>query len=240
SHLQGYQVDGLLQKLIVSLYADNTTVYLSEGDLYGDLLKLLEDWCLALGAKFNVLKTEIIPLGTEEYRRGLIDSRKLNDADTAIPTSIRIAEDGAPTRILGSWPGNALGSVNAWSVVVEKVEKDLSKWNRTHPTLNGRALIAQIVVGGYTQFLTAAEGMLLNVEKKLDRLITEFVWQDSKPHPINIDTMQRVRENGGLNLLQVRERNDAQYMVWFGAYLSEGPERPRWAFVADGIFRATI
>ena len=58
--LEGLQVPGIKGKLIVSLYADDTTVYLAESDSYIVLQKILSNWCLASGAKFNLQKTEII------------------------------------------------------------------------------------------------------------------------------------------------------------------------------------
>lgn len=66
------------RKLIVSLFADNTTVYLSEFNNFNNLEELMEKWCQASGAKFNVEKTEIIPIGTEEYQNRVLETRKIN------------------------------------------------------------------------------------------------------------------------------------------------------------------
>ncbi|EJD34077.1 hypothetical protein AURDEDRAFT_34620, partial [Auricularia subglabra TFB-10046 SS5] len=46
--------------------------------------------------------------------------------------------------------------------------------------------------------------------------------------------------NGGINLFCAQERNDAQYLTWLGAYLAPESARPKWAFVADQVFRATM
>lgn len=43
-------------------------VYLIEHDDFGALTDTLQFWCKASGAKFNTSKTEIIPIGTKEYR----------------------------------------------------------------------------------------------------------------------------------------------------------------------------
>ena len=48
--LEGFKIPGLKQKLIVSLYADDTTIYLSETDSYSSLQKILSKWCMASGA----------------------------------------------------------------------------------------------------------------------------------------------------------------------------------------------
>lgn len=68
SDLTGYQIPGARDRLITTLFADDTTVYLSEGDSVASLEEMLDKWCKASGAKFNLDKTEIIPIGTEKYR----------------------------------------------------------------------------------------------------------------------------------------------------------------------------
>ncbi|KAI6141835.1 hypothetical protein BKA82DRAFT_3931667, partial [Pisolithus tinctorius] len=64
--------------LVVSMFADDTTVYLVATDDAGILNTILSTWCCTSGAKFNMDKTEVIPVGTPEYRQSLIKSSKLN------------------------------------------------------------------------------------------------------------------------------------------------------------------
>ncbi|EJD32723.1 hypothetical protein AURDEDRAFT_77511 [Auricularia subglabra TFB-10046 SS5] len=176
SDLKGFEIEGMAEKLIATLYADDTTVYLSKWDSFCDLEDILQTWCLALGAKFNTGKTEIIPLGSEQYRTSLITTRKMRDGGDQIPEGIKVARDGEPTRILGTWPGNKVKMANAWSIALEKTQKALDKWTEHYPTLNGRAILARTIAGGYTQYLTAAQGMPRSVEKKLDKAVMDFVW----------------------------------------------------------------
>ncbi|EJD50327.1 hypothetical protein AURDEDRAFT_35681, partial [Auricularia subglabra TFB-10046 SS5] len=189
SNLKGYEIDGLAERLIATLYADNTTVYLSEEDDYEMLLGMLEIWCKASGARFNVLKTEIIPLGSTAYRESLITTRKPRVDAPEIPAGIRIAKDGEVTRILGSWPGNGTENAAAWSTILDKVRDTLSRWARFRPSLNGKSIISRAIIGGCTQYLTAAQGMPLDVERKLDRLTLDFLWGGTRRHPVNMETL---------------------------------------------------
>ena len=43
--LQGYEIAGVAQKIVASMYADDTTVYLSKTDSYAELLRILTKWC---------------------------------------------------------------------------------------------------------------------------------------------------------------------------------------------------
>ncbi|EJD38391.1 hypothetical protein AURDEDRAFT_48898, partial [Auricularia subglabra TFB-10046 SS5] len=198
SQLRGYKIPGLENKLIATLYADDTTVYLSEWDSFDQLESILESWCLASGAKFNTTKTEIIPMGSKPHRDHVIESRTMREGGAALPAGVRIARDGETTRILGTWPGNKVKVANAWSNILDKVQTTLDKWSDQHPTLNGKSLIARTMAGGFTQYLTAAQGMPKRVEERLDKMVTDFVWDGARRHAVNSDTLRRPKDEGGL------------------------------------------
>ncbi|EJD49840.1 hypothetical protein AURDEDRAFT_30879, partial [Auricularia subglabra TFB-10046 SS5] len=132
SQLRGFLIPGIAEKLIATLYADDTTAYLSEGDRYSDLLRILDSWCRASGARFNIAKTEIIPMGAKPFRKALVERRRMSAQDMPLPVQVRIAKDGEATRILGAWPGNGVINVSAWSVVVEKIQDRLARWAKMH------------------------------------------------------------------------------------------------------------
>jgi hypothetical protein len=94
STLKGFEIPKLRERLITTLFADDTTVYLSKEDSYADLENILAKWCRASSAKFNSGKTEIIPIGRLEYRQSVINTRKINPNDVDIPDSVNIAKDG--------------------------------------------------------------------------------------------------------------------------------------------------
>ncbi|EJD54061.1 hypothetical protein AURDEDRAFT_44374, partial [Auricularia subglabra TFB-10046 SS5] len=196
SSLRGFQIRGVAEKLIATLYADDTTVYLSREDSYEDLLSILELWCQASGARFNIQKTEVIPLGSAEYRSTLITQRRVNDQSPAIPEQIRIAKDGEAVRILGAWPGNKVVTHNAWANILEKVQGRFDAWGKLKPTLNGRSLLAQAFGGGMTQYLTAAQGMPKKYERELESMILDFFWSGAKKHPLNMNMLRRDKHEG--------------------------------------------
>ena len=44
-----------------------------------------------------------------------------------------------------------------------------------HPTLDGKRIIVQAIVGGHTQFLTKAQGMLESIQEALTKEIKNFI-----------------------------------------------------------------
>ena len=104
--LEGLSFPGKEGRLLVNLFADDTTLYLSRNDKFDTVEKILREWCDVSGAKFNIEKTEIIPIGTEEHRRKVINTRRIHTTDVeTLDEKIRIAKDGEAVRSLGAWIG---------------------------------------------------------------------------------------------------------------------------------------
>ena len=136
--LQGYNIPGVAQKIIVSLYADDTTIYLSKTDLYAKLLKILTKWCTASGAKFNIEKTKVILTRTKPHRQRVIATHHINPTDPPLPQEIKITEDRNAVKNLGSWIGNEIKEVTPWEPVLDKIRSTLHCWSRGHPTLDAK------------------------------------------------------------------------------------------------------
>ena len=64
---------------------------------------ILETWCLASGAKFNIQKTILIPIGTPAHRHSILHTRRLHPSHNPIPPNIKIATDGEPVHALGAF-----------------------------------------------------------------------------------------------------------------------------------------
>jgi hypothetical protein len=139
-----------------------------------------------LGAKFNIEKTEIIPLGNELQRNEITLSCKLNQNSDPVPNNIHIARNGKPVRILGAWRGNGVDQATTWTPILENVSKHLKRWGAAKHSLEGRRLIIQIQVAGVTQYLTKVQGVPKDVENDLSTEIRKFMWNYEKTDPITL------------------------------------------------------
>ncbi|KAG6867166.1 hypothetical protein C0993_006096 [Termitomyces sp. T159_Od127] len=138
--------------------------------------EILEYWCIASKAKFNITKTEIIPIGNFEFRKMVVQERRMKPGGSRIPDNIYIAEDGTSIHILGAWFGNEIDIGAPWTNVLEKIDNNLANWEKSNPTMEGRHLIAQIVIAGMSQYLTEVQGMPPNIKKLLTRRAVRFMW----------------------------------------------------------------
>ncbi|KAI9063992.1 hypothetical protein FKP32DRAFT_1571027, partial [Trametes sanguinea] len=198
SELRGISIPGQTDRLIASLFADDTTVFLSIDDDYAVLSRILEAWCKASRAKFNIPKTIVIPLGSAGARKDICESRTISGHALTIPLGTRILRDGEDTRILGARLGNATNPSNHWMSVVEKVRCNLNRWAKRRPTLHGKRLVVNMEVGGRTQFLTMAQGMPADIENELQKIISDFIWSDETRPLINREFLHEPINRGGL------------------------------------------
>jgi exonuclease III len=239
SQLNGIKINGCNERVLASLFADDTSVVLGEGDKYEDLISILLTWTKASKGRFNIPKTVIIPIGPPEYRQKVMEERKLKDGHDTIPADIHIAADGEPVRLLGAWIGNKVNNADPWGPVLEKVEKHLNRWEKGHPTMEGRRLIIQMIVAGMTQYLTKVQGMPEDIEKELAKRIQNYVW-DGRIPTVNAAVMRGPLLDGGKKILDIKARNEAIQLTWLQTYLSPRESRPKWAYVADEIIKRNI
>jgi hypothetical protein len=140
-------------RIVVTMFADDTTVYLTEKDNFETLDSILTRWRKASGAKFNFVKTEVISIGSREYRNQVIGTRKINSSEGTIPTNIDIARYVKATRVLGAWIGNGVDEQAIWSPILDQIENALERWEGWHPTIEGWNIILQRTIGSMTQYL---------------------------------------------------------------------------------------
>lgn len=106
--------------------------------------------------------------------------------------------------------------------------------------MTGRKLIIQAIIGGHTQFLTRAQGMPRPVEEALTKIAREFMWEGYTLSKVALENLHRPIEEGGLNLLDIRARNDAIELTWLKTYLDFSPTRQDWAKITDLIIDAIM
>lgn len=109
-NLKGFTVPRHKEKLIASLFTNDTITFLSEDNNIRELQTLLDDWCTALSARFNLTKTKIIPIGMKAFCKIVCRTRRVKDNHPQIPDNIYIAKDGEGVCILGAWSCNNMSA----------------------------------------------------------------------------------------------------------------------------------
>ena len=237
--IHGLIIPGLTDKLVINLFAKNTTLYLSECDSFNIVEPKLRTWCNVSGAKFNIEKMEIIPLGTETHRNNIITMRKINPQDhTALDNRIHIAKDGEAVRSLGAWIGNHTTNITPWELTLDKIQKRIELWKRSNITLYSKQLIIQAIIRGLTQFLAMAQGMPEHIETAITQMTRDFIWDNDTALRMTLEHLEKPIEEGGLNILNIKACNKAIEIMWLKLYLEISLSHPAWAIVTDLIINA--
>ena len=238
SKLKGMKINEKLNRLLVSLFADDTLVYLSEKDEMKELEKVIENFCQASTAKFNKEKTEYLPIGNEKYRRKVIETRKICGKE--LDKEAKIIREGEAMRTLGAWVGNKINNGLQWEGVIRRQEEAIEKWGKANLTLKGKEIILKAIVQSKATFLATVNGMPKEIEKKMKRMFKDFIWNGKRKGLMSWEQIITPREQGGLGMPDIRTRLEAIEIMWVKKWLAPESRRPKWAYVMDEIINKNI
>ncbi|KIM34726.1 hypothetical protein M413DRAFT_37372, partial [Hebeloma cylindrosporum] len=173
SNLRGIEVEGMTRKLLVTLFADDTLVYLRKDDDFKILEEILARFCMASTAKFNLDKTEYLPIGEKDFRKEVVENRKVGN--NRIPPGVRIIKDGDAMRTLGAWVGNNADTTKQWETIVKNQEKIIDIWKGNHLSYQGKALVLKALVQSKAIFLATVNGMPRTVENTITKMYKDFM-----------------------------------------------------------------
>ncbi|KAK0433680.1 hypothetical protein EV421DRAFT_1892885 [Armillaria borealis] len=210
SNLDGYTIPNVRDRLIAMLFADDTTIWSD------------------LQAKFNIEKTK------------LVTTRRMSPEQEPIPMDIHVIQDGDVVRILGAFVGNAMDTAAPWAPILDRIQEKFEAWDRTHPTIEGRRLLIQMYAGGMTQFLTRAQGMPSQILMQLQKMISEFAWDNQGKAPVNKTILAAAKQDGGMQVLDISIRNQAIEVMRLKSYLQLDERHPKAAYVKDAIINKYI
>lgn len=232
--LNGYMIGG--ERLVVNMFADDTIVFLSSEDKIKHMIRTLDEYCLASTARFNLNKTNYIPIGERRFRESFEQSGTMwdNGRDTVIEKE-HIMGEGRTTRLLGAWIGNG-GSVNEqWDKILDESQEVLERWGRSYPSLPGKVLVINTLVASRAWYLAMVNEMPGDYEERMRKMFHSFLWNGKRNGSVTWEVVKMKREDGGLGLVDVRAKLDTMQLIWARGWLDPSAHRPRWAYVADKL-----
>jgi len=182
SSLEDFKIQGLEEKVLVSLFTDDTLVYMNENDNKKTLEQIIRNFCEASTAKFNNEKSEILLIGTKEYRNNIIKTKTVNKTNNdKLDQAIRIIEDNDSLRILGAHIGNDSETSIQWETILKRQSRILKKWAKTSLLSKGKELILKALIQSRALYLATANEMPKSIAQRMTRQIKSFIWEDKRP-----------------------------------------------------------
>jgi len=182
---------------------------MNENDNKKTLEQTIRNFCEASTAKFNNEKSEILLIGTKEYRNNVIKTETINKTNNdKLDQAIRIIEDNDLLRILGAHIGNDSKTNIQWKTILKRQSRILKKWAKTSLSSKGKELILKALIQSRTLYLATANEMPKNIAQRMTRQMKSFIWEDKRPLMNWMDVTQP-KENRGLGLPDIEARLEA-------------------------------
>ena len=237
STLEGITFEKAPRSLLVNLFADDTLVYLSETDNFQTLNTILDKFCNASTAKFNIEKTEYLPVGGRDFRENVYNTRIVGD--NQIPNGLKIIKDGEQMRTLGAWVGNGATITKQWDSIITTQQRICDIWQGNNLSFRGKELILKALIQSRAAFLATVNGLPKDVEKRMTKMYKEFMWK-GKRGLMSWNQIIATRKEGGLNIPDLKARAEAIQVMWIKKWLSSDTDRPIWTYGLDAIIANNI
>lgn len=184
----------------IQMFADDTIFYCSAHGDVPRIVETLELYSAASGAKPNLNKTEILPIGPK--RGGYIDY-----------SPIKTLQHDTHVKLLGVQIANQPDPEKTWPLQFDKVKNLTQLWSRRNISTIGKlALIKQIMLSliwHHTDIHNASD----NDIKQLDDTIWSF-FNNSKRSHISKEKARLPRYQGGYDFPDIKSTITAQRVHW--------------------------
>jgi ribonuclease HI/exonuclease III len=238
SKLKGIKVPGTTERILVSLFADDTLVYLRQKDDLNILKNVVELFCTASTAKFNIEKTEILPIGNPKFREKMINEKRMGRNE--IEPDLKIIKEGEAMRTLGAWVGNELNDDHLWEKILDTQRTIMERWDSMHPSLKGRELILKALIQSKALFLATVNGMTIETINKMKKQMKDFLWGYKHRGLMKWETVILPKNEGGLNIPDIEARIEAIQVVWLKKWLDPSKTKPVWTYLMDHIIQRNV
>ncbi|KAL3679347.1 hypothetical protein R1sor_022303 [Riccia sorocarpa] len=178
------------QPIIISLYADDVTLFLPwQQEAFSSAMQLLQQFCAGTNSRINAQKTEFMSIGEDKPLPGWM-------ADLGW----RKMERHMVVRYLGFPFSPAAPSSQMWALTFDKISARLKHWEDQYITFEGRVILLKVVLAAIPQYIAMFQKLQLPHLRQLNRLFSNFLWghnqQDSKSSSIFLHEDSRAAGTG--------------------------------------------
>jgi len=183
--LSGFDLPGLRDRIKISLYADDTSIFFSNPSELPLIYSCLEKYSIASDAKLNLSKCQAAVIN-----------------QPLPPPNLQISMQWLlplhSVEYLGIHVGTKPEIEETWNSTFEKISKTLAVWKRRNLSLTRRILIAKTLGISKVSYLSFALAPSKKQTQELDSIIWHFIRKGKKDRVARSITTQSCND-GGLN-----------------------------------------
>ncbi|KAL3688085.1 hypothetical protein R1sor_014394 [Riccia sorocarpa] len=227
--LHGLQITGQ-KTLLHNLFADDSGVTIrAEQEDFQELQEAIRCYECISGAKLNLKKSTVIPLGLSEV------------PDWLTRTGCHIAKKGEIIRYLGFPIGWGISEDDQKAYVTSKMKKKLGSWKYKLLSFTGRLVALQHVVRSTPVHLLACLNLQKQAMDELEAISRCFLWgQNNEGRPkipmVAWEVVLKTKKAGGLGLTAFRELSLAMRTKQLTKLFTHQEEE--WVGAAEQLIRS--
>ena len=206
--IKGIHVNNI--EYIISQFADDTDLYLNyDYDTINTTLSTLTKIEKNTGLKVSYDKTVIYRIGS------------LSNTSAKMYTNKSVRWSNEYINTLGvNISNNAIDIEHNWNSVVQKLKVIANMWYFRSITLSGKVLVVnQLIASLFVYKMQVIYPMNDKLHKDIDAVIVNYLWKGKKPK-ISLTTLQRSKKEGGLGLVNLKQRHKALLFNWIAACIN--------------------
>ena len=197
-NIKGIKIPNKPKEMKISQYADDSNFYLKNQESVINGIKFFQKLNLATGATVNQEKTKILPINTDNtnFLQQTLPSLTIKDQyDTINILGMTFCEGIKQTCLLN------------WQIILQKMEKHISKLSSRHLSLNGKAILLNTLILAKSAYISNVFPIPDTMLSKIHKVIFQYLWQNKIIEPIARKTTFLPKQKGGLNIKEPNIHN---------------------------------
>ncbi len=193
-----------------SLYADDTSLLLSDLTSLEEALNTINKFSMVAGPKLNIDKTEGILLGPlKNTLRSYMDIKFTNEA----------------IRCLGIFIGHDKIKCHEknWTAKLDKIKIIFERWKSRHLSIFGKNLIIKSLASSILIHTMSILDTPEDILKEIEKLIFDFLWD--KNEKIKRKTLISDKKKGGIDMLDIYCKDKSLKAAWLKRIKNNGPNK---------------
>ena len=178
---------------------DDATIIIKQNRCFKEVIKELEEYEEASGAKINYNKTEGLWAGSWKGRR--------------VPP-MKIKWTSKNVEKLGVFFGNDNPDLATFNAITPSINKRLSYWKQFKISQIGKARVVEIFLASKLIYASKFYPIPVNIQKQLQEAIFDFINFPQKVITIAQKEMWKVKYHGGIKLINIQIKSETLKAKW--------------------------
>ena len=195
-NIVGFKVGG--EKIVSMHYADDATIVIKQNQCFKEVIKEIQDYELASGAKVNAEKT-----------KGLWIGKWKNRTDTPLD----FTWTNGNVKTLGVYFGNDQPAEKTFSEIIPKVKRSMNYWKQFSLSKFSRARVVEIFHASRLWYTSTFYPIPDLTKTEMQSSFKEYMNFPRIP-TVSEAEMKKLRLHGGIKLIDIQVRVETSRSMW--------------------------